>query len=278
MNTICGLRFFRAVALLMTATVGTTAGADDPANTARDQSQHPASWTLRFLTTRYDHIRKHIRDYSCRQIKRERINGNLQEYQFAWTLVRCEQPKDSQVVHPLSVFMHFYAPAGLEDRRVLFVDGRNKGMMRVRKGGQFLNSVVLSVDPFGAVAKLDSNYPITNNSFDIIVERLMEQVSNTIKSDPAGSNTKVSHFANASVGDRVCTHIQLLHPKPLKGIKYHKSSWYFDDELHVPIRVANYDWPEKAGDEPPVMEEYMYVGVQTNIGLKDADFSDSKLN
>lgn len=279
MNTLCGLRFCRAVAVAMWVAVTITVGnADESVTAAGDDSKHPASSTVRFLTSRYDYIRNNIRDFACRQIKRERINGQLQEYQFARTRVRCELRKDGRVAQPLSVFMHYYAPASLEDRRVLYIDGQNEGMMQVRKGGRVLPSIVLVVDPLGDVAKVESNYPITDNSFDRIVGRLIQQVNNAIKHDPTGANTQVSYFGNARVDDRVCTHIQLVHPERETGIKYHKSSWYFDDELHVPLRIVNYGWPQREGEEPPVIEEYMYVDLRINVGLTDADFSKSKLN
>jgi hypothetical protein len=40
----------------------------------------------------------------------------------------------------------------------------------------------------------------------------------------------------------------------------------------VPIRYAAWTWPEKAGEEPPLLEEYTYVDMKLNVGLTDKDF------
>ena len=31
-------------------------------------------------------------------------------------------------------------------------------------------------------------------------------------------------------------------------------------------------WPETPGGEPPLEEEYTYLDVELNVGLKDSDF------
>ena len=51
-----------------------------------------------------------------------------------------------------------------------------------------------------------------------------------------------------------------------------------DDELHVPIRLTVHDWPEKEGDDPPLIEEYTYVDLRLNVGLSDSDFSRDTLD
>ncbi len=59
---------------------------------------------------------------------------------------------------------------------------------------------------------------------------------------------------------------------------FHKASLYVDDKLHVPIRLVVYDWPASDGKKPSLMEEYTYVNLKLNVGLSDADFSESKLD
>ncbi len=276
--TSWGFRLRGALAsIVLVASISTTAIAEDSATVKDDEFRHPLAWTLRYATSRSDYIRKHIRDYSCRLIKRERIDGELQGYQFAQAQVRCEQRRDGKVVQPMAVFIQFLAPARLKGRRVLYVDGENDGMMLVRKGGGALNYLKLKIDPNSATARRDSNYPITDIGFDKIIERLIQLAKDDIEHDPTATNTQVSHFLDAKVNDRVCTHIRVVHPERGEGIVFHRASLYIDDELHVPIRLVVYDWPDGEGQEPPLIEEYTYVDLRINVGLTDADFSKEKL-
>ncbi len=254
-----------------------SAAADDSSTTIEAAGTHPLAWTFSYAKARSDYIQEHIRDYSCRLIKRERINGELQPHQFIEVSMRCEQRIDGDLVHPMAVFMQYLAPGTVKDRRVLYVEGQNDGKMLVRKGGRLLKYAKIEVDPNGSTARRESNYPITDVGFDKIIERLIEKVEEDIENDPAATNTLVSHFRNARVGDRVCTHIQVIHPQPAAGIKFHKASLYIDDQLQVPIRLVVYDWPPSPGQPPPLMEEYIYVNLKLNVGLSDADFSKSKL-
>ncbi len=264
--------------LVNSAAADESATADTSGAVTHEASAHPLAWTLRYARSRSDYIREHIRDYSCRLIKRERIDSELQKQQFIQVKVRCEQRRDDDVVRPFAVFMQYLAPATLKGRKVLYIDGQNNGMMQVLKGGRAFKYVKLQLDPNGAAARRESNYPITEVGFDKIIERLTQRVENDIKNDPTAANTQVSHFRNAAVNNRVCTHIRILHPKRGDGIEFHKASLYVDDELHVPIRLVVHDWPSGDDEQPPLIEEYTYVDLRLNVGLTDADFSNNTLD
>jgi len=250
---------------------------DDAGNIDITPADHPLAWTYRHASARSDYIREHIRDYSCRLIKRERIDGKLQDYQFINVQMRCEQRDGDEIVKPMAVFMQYLAPKIVRDRRVLYIAGENDGLVLVRKGGWSMKYLKLEVDPRGRSARRESNYPITDIGFDKIIERLIERVTEDIERDPTAENTEVSHFRNAKVGKRVCTHIQVVHPEQTPAATYHKASLYIDDQLQVPIRLVVYDFPGDDGPEPPLMEEYIYANLQLNVGLTDADFSKAKL-
>jgi hypothetical protein len=262
----------------MVAALTAVAAAEDSATVVHDASAHPLSWTLRYAKSHSEYIRRTVRDYSCRLVKRERIDGQLQEHHFARVLVRCQQSHDGVVTQPMSVFMQFLAPSEIRDRRVLYIEGKNRGKALVRKGGDAFKYLRLRIDPRGTAAQRESNYPITEIGFDKIIERLVERVEENIRHDPQGTNTQVTQFRNASVNDRICTHIRVVHPDRSKGIEFHTASLYIDDELHVPIRLVVHGWPVREGQPPPLMEEYTYVDLRLNVGLTDADFSEAKLD
>ncbi len=238
---------------------------------------HPLMWTVDFAKSRSDYIRRTVRDYSCRLIKRERIDGELQPYQLARLKVRSEQRLDGEIIKPMAVFIQFLGPSRLKDRRVLYIDGQNDGQALVRKGGSVLKHLQLSIDPHGSAAKRESNYPITDVGFDKFVDRLIQRANDDIARDPTAENTKVSYFRNAKVGDRKCLHIRVVHPRPGNDMEFHIASLYVDNELQVPTKLAVYGWPEFEGDQPPVNEEYTYVDLRLNVGLADTNFSETAL-
>ncbi|MEM8667901.1 MAG: DUF1571 domain-containing protein [Planctomycetota bacterium] len=240
------------------------------------EGDHPLSAALKFAESRSEYIQKNIRDYSARLIKRERIDGKLQNYQFINVKMRCEQTRDGEVI-PMAVFMQYLAPKSLRDRRVLYVEGENNGRILVRKGGVSLQHVKLRIDPTSAGARRESNYPITDVGFDKVIRRLIERLVEDMEKDPSGENTKVTSFRGAQVGQRDCTRIQVVHPKPLGGVDYHQANLFVDDELKLPIRLTVHDWPEKEGQELPLIEEYTYVDLKVNVGLEDSEFSAKKL-
>jgi hypothetical protein len=266
------------IAVLFVGSVN-PAAADETAAAPHKTSVHPLVSIIRYATARHDYIRKNVRDYSCMLVKRERIEGELQEYRYLRTLVRREKTVDGRVVRPMAVFMQHMEPGQLNGRRVLFIEGQNNGKVLVRKGGAgAFNYLKLKIDPNGAAARRESNYPITDVGLGKMVERLIQRAKDDIKHDPTAANTRVAHFRNAKVNGRVCTHIRVVHPKRAEGIDFHRASLYVDDELHVPIRVVVYGWPSREGEDPPLQEEYTYVDLRLNIGLTDADFSKSKLD
>ncbi len=281
MNGIDGC--LRYTWMLMVALLLSSGWSEEPASvqtasakTSATADPHPLQRTVDYARSRVDYIRSHVRDYTCQLVKRERIDGRLQPYQLATVKVRCERQREGRVVHPMAVLMQFKAPKSLKGRTVLFVDGQNEGMALVRKGGRgAFKNVELKIDPHGKAARRESNYSITDVGFDTIMERLIQRVSADIKRDPNSDNTKVSYFRGAKVKDRVCTHIQVVHPEQQEGFDFHKASLYVDDKLNVPIRLVVYGWQQEEDEKLPLMEEYNYVNLKLNVGLQDELFEKS---
>ena len=61
------------------------------------------------------------------------------------------------------------------------------------------------------------------------------------------------------------------------GRRFGTPSIFVDDELRIPIRIEGYDWPQREGDQPRLLEEYTYTRLRLNVGLTDADFSPTVL-
>ena len=86
--------------------------------------------------------------------------------------------------------------------------------------------------------------------------------------------------SGAKVGGRDCTVLSVTHPVSRPYFDFHIAQIFIDTELNMPVRYCAYTWPQTAGGEPVLLEEYTYQNVKTNIGLTDADFDqkNSKYN
>lgn len=238
---------------------------------------HPLAATIRFAEERQTYIKEHVRTYSCQLVKRERIGGRLQDYQYADVQVRCAQHKDGRTPVPLSVLMRFLGPARLKGRIVLFNEGDNDGQAWVRMGGAGLfKNVELKIEPNGESARRASHYPITDIGFDRIMQRLLDLARMDVNADPAAKNTVVKYFQNAKLKDRSCTHIQVEHPRKSEAFNFYKASLYVDDELNVPVRLVVFDWPLTEGGPPRLLEEYNYMNLKLNVVLGDDLFSKAR--
>lgn len=267
-------RFHTLLGLIVLAclpSLGTNA--EDLASVIDRQGSHPLGSALDYAKSHRKYIHENVRNYTCQLVKRERLNGRMQPYQFMDVKVRCESVKGQEPFQPMAVLMKFLGPASLKGRTVLYVDGKNDGLVLVRKGGRgMFKNVELEIDPDSDAARRESKYPITEVGLDNIMDHLINLVQLDLHLDPTGNNTKVSYFRDAKVKDRSCTHIEVVHPKQENGLQYYKAGLYVDDELHVPIRLVVHDWPSSEGGEPELLEEYNYVNLKLNTDIDDALF------
>ena len=238
---------------------------------------HPLVATIQFAQTRQVFIRENVRTYTCQLVKRERIGGVLQPYQYADVQVRCANQPDGQTPVPLSVLMKFRGPAKLKGRLLLFIEGENDDQACVRMGGVGLfKNVELRVDPLGDAARRESRYPITDIGFDRIMQRLIDLAHKDLRADPQARNTTVTYFENAKLKDRSCTHIQVMHPVKSDEFEFYKASLYVDDELNVPVRLVVFDWPAAKDSRPRLVEEYNYMNLKLNVPLEEDLFVKSR--
>lgn len=238
---------------------------------------HPLAATIQYAEERQTYISENVRTYTCQLVKRERIAGRLQAYQYADVKVRCAEHRNGLKQEPMSVLMKFLAPAKLNGRIVLFTEGTNDGQAWVRMGGTGLfKNVELKVEPNGETARRESRYPITDIGFDRIMQRLIDLANKDMRTDPEATNTTVTYFQNAKLKDRICTHIQVVHPVRSNDFAFHKASLYVDDELNVPVRLVVFDWPRSDATTPRLVEEYNYMNLKLNVPLDHDLFRKSR--
>jgi hypothetical protein len=237
-----------------------------------EQGEHPLVPVYRFAMQRYQYVRPRLRDFECQIVKRERFDGVMSDFEHIHMKIRTQQIRDNRVVVPYSVFIEWLGPEELTGRKVLYVAGWNDGKMRIRKGGGRFNYIKINLSPFSETVMQQSHYPITEAGIVRLAGRMVNQIVDDIRIDPQGVNTQAQFFKNAKVSGRACTRIEIVHPAPWPGLIFHRANLFIDNELHVPVRIEAYDWPDEETGETALIEEYTYLKLRLNVGLTDDDF------
>jgi hypothetical protein len=238
--------------------------------------QHPLYTCLQYVEKQRDYIRHTINDYQCVLVKRERIDGKLQNMQYMRASVRRERRKGGQVVQPFSVYMEYLAPKRLAGRRMLYVEGENDGKILVRKGGASFQFVTLKVSLDSPAAQRESLLPITDVGFEKMAESFYQKIQHDMGVDKSGENTRVEYFKQARINGRSTTRIKVTHPRPQDGLNFHLANVYIDDEYQVPVRVDTHDWPQAGESQPTLINEFTYVDLKINVELPDDFFTESR--
>lgn len=228
--------------------------------------EHPLMPVLKMAHEGLDRMDRTIADYECLMVKRERIDGKLGEHQYVHAKVRNK---------PFSIYMYFLAPEDAKGREAIYVEGKNNGKLIGHDSGykgRLLKRLYL--DPTSPLVMANQRYPITKAGIRNLTKELIEVGEH----DKQYGECDVKFFKGAKVQDRVCTCIQVVHPVPRKNFRFHLARIYIDDEHQIPIRYESYDWPQKEGGQPVLLEEYTYTKLKLNVGLKDSDFDPDNPN
>lgn len=237
-----------------------------------EECSHPLTPALNLARATQNYVLRSVGDFTCILVKRERIDGKLMLHQYLQMKVRHEVTSSRAVVTPYSVYVRYLNPKRVRGREVLYITGWNDGKLRARKGGGRFSYVQVNVDPTSDAALRESLHPITEIGISSLIRRLVERIEDDMIADPTGKNTQVQFFQNAKVSGRECTHIRVRHPVAQPGLTFFLADVYVDDQLHVPIRIEGYDWPESDSSKPALLEEYTFTDLRLNVGLTDADF------
>lgn len=226
-------------------------------------NEHPLEPVLKMAYRGLEEMTKNIADYTATLVKRERINGKLGEYQYAFLKVRNQ---------PLSVYMYFLSPANIRGREVIYVAGQNidrRGKTQLVAHDVGLRGLItVDLDPESPLAMEGQKYPIHK----IGIRNLTQELIDHGEKDKKFDECDVKFFKGAKVQDRTCTCLQVVHPHRRPHFRFHLARVYIDDEYQIPIRYESYLWPTQEGGGPVLDEEYTYMKLKLNAGLKDADF------
>jgi hypothetical protein len=201
-----------------------------------------------------------VTDYTCTLVKRERINGQLQQENVVDMRVRTQ---------PFSIYMKWAEPRAMKDQEVCYVAGKNKGMMRVHPTGIKAIAGWVSIEPNDPRALENSHHVITEAG----IGNLIDRTTKGWEFDAKNGKTQV-HMADYKFNDRPVTRVETVHPEEGKGqFPYARTLIYFDKEMQLPVRIENYGWPVKGAKEGELLEVYNFVDLKLNVGLPDGLFN-----
>ncbi len=229
-----------------------------------DQSPLTLRDVINFAAESRDAV-KEIKDYTAVFSKTEMVKGKLikQEMQMKFR------------AKPFSVYF-LYRGGNSDGRQAIYVDGRYDNKLIVKEANG-----IGSVIPGGVHLRLNDPRVVAENRYPVTHVGIANLLETTIRdwekeSKIPGDEVDVQFFPNAKLKDLPCRAIQVVHLKKLGGLQYHMNRVYFDKETKLPVRAERYGWPERPGDKPPLLEEYRYTNLQTNVNLTDADFDPAR--
>jgi hypothetical protein len=204
---------------------------------------------------------KNVRDYECRLIKQERVNGRLLPESVLTMNVRNK---------PFSVYLRCESPRVDKGLEVCYVEGRNHGMMRVHP--PHLRGILgfRSLDPHDSRAFEKNRHCITEAGLG----NLLENTARYWDMERRLKKTLV-HIAADQLDGRACTRIETIHPDGTAGSFYgYRCVLWLDKVTHLPVGAETYDWPRPGGlDGGDLLESYRYFDLHCNVGLDDDVFS-----
>ncbi|MFN0198921.1 MAG: DUF1571 domain-containing protein [Planctomycetaceae bacterium] len=198
-----------------------------------------------------------IADYEATFSKRVLINGQLNSESM---LMKIREK-------PFSVYLK-YANSH-KGREVLFIEGRNGNKILAHESGFKSLAGTISLQPTSKLAMEGNVYPITEIGMSNLLDMMIVHWEGLQKHPQC----KVQLYNQAKLSDVPCTAIEVTTPLPVEGIDYHMFRLYFDKQNNLPVHVELYGFPIRAGEQPPLVEEYTYTQLKLNVGLSDHDFS-----
>jgi hypothetical protein len=167
---------------------------------------------------------------------------------------------------PFSVYLKFVNPSA--GREVIYINGANNGNLLVHETGLAGLAGTMALDPKGKLAMDENRYPVTLIGMRTMAATVIEQWLNEARL----SGVTVNFYPNAKIGPVSCKAVETSYRAPVEGVKYQLTRMYVDSTSGLPIRVQQYGFPTRANMQAPLIEDYMYTDLRTNIGLGDIDF------
>lgn len=228
---------------------------------------HPLDRAIAVANESLAVIRNDVQDYTGIFVRRECINGAKAEAGYVRLKVRCPRETEQGNV-PFSIYMKFLKPRQSAGRECIWVDGVNDSKIVCHEAKGLIGMRRFYLDPTGLIAMRESKYPI----YEAGIENLIVQLIQKAERDRAAGNCEVNYRENGDINGRKCLVIEVIHSEQKQPYDFHKAQVFIDHESRLPICYTAYGWPHQPGDPLPLIEEYHYLELKTNVGLSADDF------
>lgn len=261
---LCGLRSCLRVIPVTAVLIAFCSPADavdlpTPAEIARRvdaaPSGHPLTPVLKTANKALQKIAS-VSDYEADFIKKEYVGSQFLEQKMRIRFRR----------QPMSVYLRFVEPH--EGRQVIYVQGQNGGQLQVKEAGLASLVGTISLDPNGAMALAESKYPITMIGMENMTRRIMSEWLDATSRD----DITVKFYPNAKIGGTPCEVIETTHTDAIASKGVYRARLYIDKASGLPIRIQEFGFPKSSGGEPPLLSDYVYLNVRTDVGMTALDF------
>lgn len=194
--------------------------------------------------------------YSCIFAKKEVVDNHL-----------VEQKMRLKIRHkPFSVYMYFEEPRA--GREVIFVEGRNDNRLQVHETGLASLIGTLSLSPEDPRVMSENRHPITKAGILRTVEALIAIWESELKY----GEVSVKYLQDAKIGELSCRVVESSHPQPRRQFAFQKTRLWIDVRSGYPVRLQQFAFPRKPGTQGPVVEDYTFTELNTELKLTDRDF------
>ncbi|HLJ10504.1 MAG TPA: DUF1571 domain-containing protein [Planctomycetaceae bacterium] len=206
---------------------------------------------------------REIKDYTAVFTKKELIKGRM-----------LTQVMDMKFrTKPFSVYFKYRSGAEA-GRQAIYVEGKNANNLVVKEVGLKAIAGTMHLRLDNPLVTAENHYPVTTVGIANMLNEAMAAWVHESKME--GTDIDVKFFPNAKLGEVPCQAFQVTHKIHQRDLKFHIGRVYFDKETKLLVRAERFGWPRHAGEKAPLVEDYIYSNVKTNVGLTDADFDPAR--
>ena len=225
---------------------------------AEEAKEHPLRPVIRVVENCLKTIQA-IPAYEATFRKMEVVNNRIIAQQMQMKFRR----------EPFSVY--FYFLGDLEGREVIYVRGSNNGNILVHETGIASFAGTLRLAPTDAIAMNENRHPITEAGIENLLLVLLKQW----KKESKYGETDVKYYRDAKLDKLNCTVIEVSHPRPRRQFAFHRTRLWVDKETSIAVRLQQYGFPVRGGAKPPVVEDYVFSNLRTNVRISGRDFDEN---
>jgi len=246
-------QFIKALVLCLNIAVLNSSGAE-----LRGQERnHPLDPVIRIVNRSLRKIEQ-ISAYEATFTKRELVGNQMIAQQMRMKFRR----------KPFSVYFYFYGDD--EGREVIYVKGKNNGKILAHETGLAGLVGTLNLDPGDSMAMSENRHPITEAGIEAMVANTLRDLKEATKYD----ESVVKYYKDAELGKEklMCNVIEVSHPQPRRQFPLKMLRLWIDKKTGITVRLQQFGFPAQKGGKPPVVEDYIFTDLKTDVKLTDLDF------